>query len=49
MFMYKGKLVYTLNDVAKLLKEDKNARNYIYKKIKKKYDEKITDKIINKE
>lgn len=48
MFIYKGKLVYTLDDVAELLKEDKNARNYLYKKIKKKYDEKITDKIMFK-
>lgn len=40
MIMQNGKLWYTLNDIVELLKEDKNARKYIYKKLKKKYDEK---------
>lgn len=49
MFIYKDKLFYNLNDIVELLKEDKNARNYIYRKMKKKYNERIIDKIINKE
>lgn len=45
MFMYKGKLVYTLKDITELFKEDKTVRNYIYRKMKKKYKKGIRENI----